>query len=79
MILTFITKDVTVYDICGRAVMPQYTQETGYKLILGNQGDDDKHCLKEDSDMNIFHQMPEHKDSDKPVHMFCSGTRIYTL
>lgn len=54
MILTFITKDVAVYDICGRAVMHWCTQETGCKLILGNQGDDDKHALKEDSDMNIF-------------------------
>lgn len=38
--------------------MYQYTWETGCKLILGNQGDDDKHYLKEASDMNIFYQMP---------------------
>lgn len=58
MILTFITKDVAVYDVCGRAVMPQHTQETGCKLLLGNQGDDDKHGLKEDNDRTVFHQMP---------------------
>lgn len=58
MIVMLIIKDVTVYDIRGRSIMYWYTKETGCKLILGNQGNDDKHYLKEAGDMYIFYQMP---------------------